>query len=331
MFSWLKRHFIPHKGNDYKPHFLASHNTRHLLAMLLMTELLLFILPTVRFNSVYDTFNLSAVLPAVLTNLTNQERSQNNLGELKENQLLDQVAQMKAQDMASKGYFAHISPEGLTPWYFFDKVGYNYQFAGENLAINFTDSKDVTEAWMNSPTHRDNILKGAYTEVGTGVAEGMYQGQRAIFVAQEYGKPAPIVSVAPIPQSNYVSLPGSSKKITSPSNPLRNENLLASSVPKTTEVLGASQPVPAATFIQTAAASPKQTVNAVLYVVLAIVLIALFLEITVKFEEHHPDLIANGMLLVVVIFGIYLGNNFFANKNLKTSFTSFDASHVSTN
>ena len=62
---------------------------------------------------------------------------------------------MKAQDMATLGYFAHVSPDGKTPWYWIEKVGYDYQYAGENLAINFSDSKDVTNAWMASPLHKE--------------------------------------------------------------------------------------------------------------------------------------------------------------------------------
>jgi len=42
---------------------------------------------------------------------------------------------------------------------------------------------------MASPEHRANIEKGQYTEVGTGVATGMYQGQQAIFVAQDFANP----------------------------------------------------------------------------------------------------------------------------------------------
>lgn len=97
---------------------------------------------------------------------------------------------MKAQDMATKGYFAHTSPEGKkTPWYWLKQVGYQYQYAGENLAINFTDSKDVTNAWMNSPTHKANIVKDKYTEVGTGIATGLYEGRETVFVAQVYANP----------------------------------------------------------------------------------------------------------------------------------------------
>jgi len=91
--------------------------------------------------------------------------------------------------MASKGYFAHYSPSGLSPWYWFTKAGYSYKKAGENLAVNFKDSDDVVRAWMNSPTHKANIVKEGYTEIGIGIAEGVYQGKKATFVVQLFAAP----------------------------------------------------------------------------------------------------------------------------------------------
>lgn len=189
MFKWFKKHFIPHEGNGHRPHFLERRNVFRLGALILFLELALFILPTANFARYSKEFGIGSVLPGVLSSLTNEERSKENLPILAENSLLVQAAQLKAEDMASKSYFAHTSPEGKAPWYWFNQVGYVYAFAGENLAVNFTDSEKVTEAWMNSPTHRANIVAGAYTEVGTGVATGTYKGYESIFVAQVYGRP----------------------------------------------------------------------------------------------------------------------------------------------
>jgi hypothetical protein len=62
--------------------------------------------------------------------------------------------------------------------------------AGENLAIHFTDSGDVVQAWMDSPTHRANIMNGNYTEIGVGTAEGTYEGFDTVYVVQLFGTPA---------------------------------------------------------------------------------------------------------------------------------------------
>lgn len=134
---------------------------------------------------------LAEVLPAVISLLTNKERAENNASPLTESPLLQKAAQLKADDMAKRGYFSHINPDGKLPWYYFDQVGYDYLYAGENLAVNFFDSKDVAEAWMNSPTHRANVIKKDFTQIGIGVASGMYEGKNTIFVAEFFGTPAP--------------------------------------------------------------------------------------------------------------------------------------------
>jgi hypothetical protein len=131
----------------------------------------------------------ATVLVGTLNNLTNSERQQQNLSSLKENILLDKSAQFKADDMVKNGYFAHKSPDGKEPWYWLDSVGYKYSYAGENLAINFNESEDVVNAWMNSPTHKANIVKGSYTEIGTAIATGTYKGKDAVFVVQHYASP----------------------------------------------------------------------------------------------------------------------------------------------
>ncbi len=90
----------------------------------------------------------AAVVQAQVVALTNVERTDNSVPILTENSVLDQAAQARAEDMASKGYFSHTAPDGSLPWVWFDKFGYNYRYAGENLAVRFTDSNEVVNAWM---------------------------------------------------------------------------------------------------------------------------------------------------------------------------------------
>ena len=135
---------------------------------------------------------IASVLPTVLVDLANADRSAYKLGGLTLNPLLQETARLKAEDMAVKGYFAHYSPEGVSPWHFFDATGYAFVYAGENLAVNFDDSSAVNAAWMNSPDHRANILNGNFTEVGIATAKGMYEGRETLFVVEMFGSPAPI-------------------------------------------------------------------------------------------------------------------------------------------
>ncbi|MCA9363038.1 CAP domain-containing protein [Candidatus Kaiserbacteria bacterium] len=145
---------------------------------------------------------ISTVLPAVVVDLTNEERDDNAKAPLVRNSVLDQAAQMKAEHMAKEGYFSHYSPDGVSPWYWFNEAGYVYAHAGENLAVHFTDSAEVVEAWMKSPTHRQNIVNGVYTEIGVGTAKGKYEGYNTVFVVQLFGTPA----VKPVIEST-VSVP----------------------------------------------------------------------------------------------------------------------------
>lgn len=139
---------------------------------------------------------VSTILPAVVVNMTNDERSGVSEQPLTRSATLDKAAKLKAQHMAKNQYFSHFSPDGVSPWHWFDEAGYVYAHAGENLAIHFTDSSEVVEAWMKSPTHRANIVSGKYTEIGVGTAKGKFDGYDTVYVVQLFGTPA--VPPAPI-------------------------------------------------------------------------------------------------------------------------------------
>lgn len=141
---------------------------------------------------------VSTVLPAVVVDLTNEKRSQNHETPLVRSTILDKAAQLKAEDMAKQHYFSHYSPTGVSPWYWFDEAGYVYAYAGENLAVHFTDSKEVIDAWMNSPAHRENIVGSQYTEIGVGTAKGTYEGYDTVFVVQLFGTPAIAAAKNPV-------------------------------------------------------------------------------------------------------------------------------------
>lgn len=125
-----------------------------------------------------------------LVALTNHDRLAQGDPQLTENSLLSAAAQAKADDMAAKGYFAHYSPLGVSPWYWFTSAGYFYTHAAENLAMDFNDPAGVESAWMASPAHRANILRGLYTQMGIGVAHGTYQGKPATFIVELFATPA---------------------------------------------------------------------------------------------------------------------------------------------
>lgn len=127
---------------------------------------------------------------------TNSMRQQNGVGPLTENELLNQSAQKKLDDMFTHQYFEHNSPQGIRPADVVASVGYDYIMTGENLALgNFADDQDLIQAWMDSPGHRENMLKAGYTEIGIAVGQGIYEGKQTWMAVQHFGKPT---SVCPV-------------------------------------------------------------------------------------------------------------------------------------
>jgi len=177
--------FIPCEENSYKSHFLESEHLFHGVLVLLALKLIA-ILFIVWFPK---TIFFADLTKTALINLTNQERSTMGVSTLAENSVLNQAAYEKAKDMFSSDYFSHWSPAGVSPWYWFKKAGYSYKMAGENLAIGFLDSGEVVNAWLNSPSHRENLLNSNFREIGIAVLSGNFQGSDTTVVVQLFGSP----------------------------------------------------------------------------------------------------------------------------------------------
>jgi uncharacterized protein YkwD len=108
--------------------------------------------------------------------LVNRERTTRGLVALEMDEALQGVARAHAADMFKRGYFAHVTPEGVDPFQRMDAAGIHYVTAGENLAL--APSLDIAhDGLMNSPGHRANILNPAYRKVGIGVLDGGVYGE----------------------------------------------------------------------------------------------------------------------------------------------------------
>ncbi len=309
--KWFKKYFIPHKENHHRPHFLRHKSMLTVLVGVILLELLLLFQVFIVLDK---TGFLASVLPGVLTSLTNEERASNDALPLKENALLVEAAKQKAQDMATYGYFAHTSPDGKTPWYWLEKVGYSYEKAGENLAVNFFDSRDVAVAWMNSPSHRANIVKPEYTEIGIGVAEGKYEGKNTIFVAQFFG--------TPLLQGEFVSNDlGPLGVVTKPETKVEvkkdpvSETVIpkSNSTPSSTQVLGEEEITPRnapaeiekpnkiKSFVAKILSSPGRYVSYAFGAVIGLIILTLGSLLFVKGNKHHPLLVVRGVLIMSVV------------------------------
>lgn len=182
LFGW----FLPHHGNNHKAHLIKSYSLFFLsfIFVFLQIGLNLFLL------SKPAVLGFSAnITPERIIELTNQEREKLGLSSLKENKLLSEAAKQKAADMFVFNYWAHISPSGRTPWTFFTDIGYKYQYAGENLARDFRDPESVVRAWLDSSSHRENIVNPKYQEIGVAVVDGSLQGVETALVVQFFGTP----------------------------------------------------------------------------------------------------------------------------------------------
>lgn len=124
-----------------------------------------------------------------LLKYTNKKREENGVSDLRLNPKLSAAAEKKAQDMFKDGYWAHVAPDGAEPWDFILSEGYDYIYAGENLAKNFSTSKEVVEAWFKSPTHKSNLIGANYDEVGFAVVNGVMNGYETTLVVQMFGRP----------------------------------------------------------------------------------------------------------------------------------------------
>jgi hypothetical protein len=151
-----------------------------------------------------STLYSSSITSQNIVELTNATRRNLNLDKLIVSNKLSQAAQAKADDMMQSQYFSHNTPSGLTPWEWFKKVGYQYKYAGENLAVHYNQADDVEDGWLASPSHRANIVNPHYTEIGVGVSTGLFEGAQSYIVVQLFGRPLlslTSASSSPVPKN----------------------------------------------------------------------------------------------------------------------------------
>ena len=237
---------------------------------------------------------IAAVISAVLVDLANSDRGAEALNNLRINPKLVVAAQAKANDMAEKGYFAHQTPDGYDSWHWFELVGYDYAYAGENLAVDFSESNDVETAWMNSPTHRRNIMNENYTEIGIATAKGMYKGRETVFAVQMFGHPSAqevAIAIGAPPAENQ------GESLVIPRTPLGSD--LGATLGETdaeVEPIGAlaeedgdaaimmPEDVP---WWARLAVQPKQTLRYAYYIIGLLILVALFFDMELELRSHH--------------------------------------------
>ncbi len=187
MLKKLRIFFISHKDNNYLPHIFHTKRAFLYSFIFLVIKLLLigfiFFLPA----EVFVEQDVLKIKQDQLFTLMNKLRLEKHVNLLTKNELLNQSAQMRAVDMRNNEYFDHLSPQGKDLSYFINQVGYNYKYAGENLAMGFLDMEELLKAWKNSPTHYANLVDTDFKELGLGSVIGYVDNQPVLFMVAHFG------------------------------------------------------------------------------------------------------------------------------------------------
>ncbi len=179
--------FIASESNDYRPGALSYKAFLIYGLIILLFRLILGVLPA----------HSAAVESQTLMDLINTERSSRNLTVLITNASLLTAANQKSQDMIDRDFFAHIDPDGNYVWPKIMTAGYGqYKILGENLAVDFSTSEGMIKAWLDSPTHRANLLHTDFLEQGLVALYGDFEGRytnltTSLFGARVAGTQAP--------------------------------------------------------------------------------------------------------------------------------------------
>ena len=218
----LAHYFFPQHSNNYKAKFLHSQLLLFISGVFAFYQLFIVSHPVIR-SSVLGYSSRINQLEIIQT--TNQKRVEQGRSVLREDSSLEAAAKAKAEDMFAKDYWAHTSPSGATPWEFVTAAGYQYAVAGENLAKNFSTSQAVIDAWIASPSHRDNLLKSNYKDIGFAIVNGVLNGEETTLVVQMFGSQSGQTLAAGGPVAvKPVEAAGLPNVVSTPEAPARKES-----------------------------------------------------------------------------------------------------------
>lgn len=281
MGNFLYHLFVPHHGNNHRAQLLHNSSIFFLLIALLYFNLVVSLVKHKHPGILGISYSLSE---DQLLSLTNKARQENGLSPLELNDKLRSAAQLKAQDMIARNYWAHFAPDGTTPWDFIKNAGYNYTYAGENLAKGFTTTQDVISAWMNSSSHRENILSNKYSDIGFSVVEGKLLGEDTVLIVEEYGSQessAIATSNTPLPQ--LAGAPVAQQAMRQPVN-------VASAVRTPNEIH------------TTPLIDSLKTSKGLLVTLFSILLFSLFVDLVIVDRKKIPRFVGHNLDHIMIIF-----------------------------
>ena len=244
-----------------------------------------------------------------LIELTNKARADSGLPPLSVNQSLSTAPQAKDNHMFSNNYWAHFAPDGTSPWYFIKNSGYGYVYAGENLAKGFTTSGDTVNAWMNSQSHRDNVLNKNYSDVGFAVVEGKLLGEDTVLVVEMFGSAnTPAFAVAPQTQTPITTI----VPTTPPENTVQGEQeekiaeveVIPTVLPVVPKVM-AVVPQNSASFLSSVITKPvidlQKVSGSIVFIIMLLFIVVLALDFAIIERKKIPRVVGHNIDHIVVI------------------------------
>lgn len=284
---------VPHPKNNHRSKIL-----HHISLLILISIFTLFnLFGALVVNTHPEVLGISYnISENELLDLVNYERGQEGLEPLVLNTKLTQAAREKGLHMFANNYWAHFAPDGTTPWSFIKSNSYDYIYAGENLAKGFTNSVDAVEAWMNSPTHRANIMSPKFKDIGFSISEGKLEGEDTILIVQMFGSTEIIASEAPSPNID-------SRKVVS-QIPATNPAKALGSEEKSINKIE-NNPIIDAPYVA----------KAIVFVLLSVLLTALFIDLIVVEKNKIPRIVGNNMdhIILIILFLAFLFTNNLGN------------------
>jgi len=186
----------------------------------------------------------------------------------------------------------------------------------------------VQKAWLNSPTHRSNIMNNKFTEIGIATAVGTYKGRKTTFVVQMFGTPAAQAAPTPTPvpvaapernvvaiqeqpeesvlgtESSFVETSAEPEEIAVVTEPVTTPAVEEPPEEVAPEVSGPTA-LSAATSWTEVVTSPRTMLRA-LYMVLGLFLIGFLLaRARFEFRQHHVHHAQLVLLVIALMIGLF--------------------------
>jgi len=304
MFKLIYHFFVPHKGNNHRSKIIHNSSLFALILLILFTSWFSILINKTHPEILGISYSIS---DQELLRLVNEERIKNGSSPLRMNNKLINAANNKANHMFSNNYWAHFAPDNTTPWEFITKSNYDYVYAGENLAKGFVNARDVVEAWMNSPAHKDNILSRQYEDIGFAIVEGNLQGEDTVLVVEIFGKEKNQF-LAKVEDENFL--------IASSNSAVGLEQAIDINQTAEVPLLGESNisNTVKGGAIQETLISSKPSIDIFIssktfsFLILSVLLIALILDYTIILKKRIPRIVGNNIdhIILISIFIVFI-------------------------